>query len=271
MAVITISRGSYSHGKEIAEKVAQRLNYDIISREVLLEASHLFNVPEVKLMHAIKDPPSWFESITYGREKYIAYIQAAILRYLKKDNIVYHGFAGHFFVRNVPHVLKVRIIAEMEDRAQLVMERDGLSKDEAIELLTTLDENRRKWSRRLYGIDTFDPHLYDLVIRIKKISVDDAVDIICHTVSLECFKTTPESQKMIENLAKAAEIKAALVHIQPDVEVTYEDGVAELTFSWPIEVDESSVRKRLEEECFKIPEVKDVLIHVRPRCDVCKT
>jgi hypothetical protein len=58
MAIITISRGSYSHGKEIAEKVAKKLNYDIISREVLIEASRQFNVPEVKLLHAIKDAPS---------------------------------------------------------------------------------------------------------------------------------------------------------------------------------------------------------------------
>jgi cytidylate kinase len=265
MSIITISRGSYSHGKEIAEKVSKKLNYELISREILLEASQQFNVPEVKLLHAIKDSPSWLESITYGREKYIAYIQAAILRHFKKDNVVYHGFAGHFFVRNVPHVLKVRIIADMEDRAQLVMERDGISKDKAIEMLTKLDEERRKWSRRLYGIDTFDPHLYDMVIRIRKIKVDDAVDIICHTVSLGAFKTTPESQKMMDNLAMAAEIKASLIHIRPDIEVSYENGAATLTTSLPLEIDESGLRRQLEEECLKIPGVKDVRIHILPR------
>jgi hypothetical protein len=39
MGVITISRGSYSKGKEIAEKLAQKLEYDCISREILLQAS----------------------------------------------------------------------------------------------------------------------------------------------------------------------------------------------------------------------------------------
>ena len=39
MSVITVSRGSYSRGKEVAEKVAQELGYACISREVLLEAS----------------------------------------------------------------------------------------------------------------------------------------------------------------------------------------------------------------------------------------
>ena len=44
MAIITISRGSYSKGKEVAERVAQTLGYDCISREILLEASEHFNV-----------------------------------------------------------------------------------------------------------------------------------------------------------------------------------------------------------------------------------
>jgi hypothetical protein len=35
MAIVTISRGCFSHGKEIAEKTAQQLGYDIISREIL--------------------------------------------------------------------------------------------------------------------------------------------------------------------------------------------------------------------------------------------
>jgi len=264
MAIITISRGSYTHGKEIAEKVAKRLNYEIISREVLIEASQEFDVPEVKLLRAIKEAPSWLDSITYGREKYIAYIQAAMLRHLKKDNIVYHGFAGHFFVRTVPHVLKVRIVADMEERVKLVMERDGLSHDEAIRQLTNLDEERRRWSQRLYGIDTFDPHLYDLIIRIKKLKADDAVDIICHTASLDAFKTTPESQKIMDNLVKEAEIKAAIVNICPNAEVRYEDGIVTIHTTLPLEIDEVSLREKIEEACLEIAGVKEVKIHISP-------
>ena len=42
MAIITISRGSYQKGKEVAEKVARKLGYECISREILLEASDEF-------------------------------------------------------------------------------------------------------------------------------------------------------------------------------------------------------------------------------------
>jgi hypothetical protein len=35
LPIITISRGSYSKGREIAEKVAERLGYECLSRDLL--------------------------------------------------------------------------------------------------------------------------------------------------------------------------------------------------------------------------------------------
>ena len=66
MSVITISRGSYSHGTEVAEKVAQTLGYRCISRDVLLEVSDEFNVSEIKLTRAIRDSPSILDRYTFG-------------------------------------------------------------------------------------------------------------------------------------------------------------------------------------------------------------
>lgn len=80
MSIITISRGSYSRGETVATAVAEKLGYEWIAREVLLEASKEFNIPEVKLVRAIHDAPSILERFTYGKEKYVAYIQAAILK-----------------------------------------------------------------------------------------------------------------------------------------------------------------------------------------------
>ena len=79
MAIITISRGSYSRGKEVAERVAQKLGYQCYAREVILEASKEFNIPEIKLVKAIHDAPSILERFSYGKEKFIAYFQSALL------------------------------------------------------------------------------------------------------------------------------------------------------------------------------------------------
>lgn len=226
MSIITVSRGSHSRGKEVSEQVAEKLGYECISREVLVEASEEFNVPEVKLLHAIHDGPSVLDRFTFGKERYIAYIQAVLLDHFQRDNVVYHGLAGHFFVQNVSHVLKVRIIAEMEDRVSLVMQRDNLEHDEALRVLKSTDAARRKWSHHLYGIDTNDPSLYDLVIHIKKLSNDDAANMICHAASLGCFEATAESQQAMNDLLIASRVKASLVDRYPRINVTANDGVA---------------------------------------------
>ncbi len=224
MAIITISRGSYSKGKEVAEKVSQSLGYRCVGRELLLETSKEFNIPEFKLVRALHDAPSIFDRFTYGKEKYLAYLESALLKYLQGDDIVYHGLAGHFFLKGIAHALKVRIIADMADRVRLEMERENIRREDALHTLKKDDEERRKWGLNLFGIDTWDPSLYDLVIHIRKISVDEAADIICHTAKMDKFQTTFESQKAMDDLAVAAHVKAAIIDLKPDIQVVARDG-----------------------------------------------
>jgi len=198
MGIITISRGSYSRGNEIAQKLAQKLGYDCISREILLKASKDFNIPEVKLLHAIQDAPSIFDRLKEGKGKYTAFIREAFLEYVQKDNIVYHGFAGHFFTKEIPNILKVRIIANLDYRIKVVMDRENISEEKARQLIYNIDVERRKWSMYLYGIDTNASELYDLVLHIDNLGVDDAIDFIYDVAKCPCFQTTPESQKKLK-------------------------------------------------------------------------
>jgi cytidylate kinase len=219
MSIITISRGSYTRGKEVAEKLAQTLGYQCLSRDILLEASERYNIPEIKLVRAIHDAPSILERFTYSKEPYVAYLRAALLRHVQKDNVVYHGLAGHFLLKGIPHVFKVRIIADLEDRVKEEMKREKISAEEARRILRKDDEERRKWSKHVYGIDTWDPSLYDLVIRIKHITVDGAVDIIKCALKDPRFQTTPEGQQLVNEMSLAARIEAALIEDIPSIRV----------------------------------------------------
>ena len=261
MSVITLSRGSFSYGKTIAEKVAQRLGYACVAREVLIEASKEFNIPEIKLFSAVHGAPSFLDRFTLEKEKYIAYIQAALLKYLCKDNVVYHGFGGQFFVKGIPHVLKVRINAEVEDRVSILLEREGISNEAALIRIRDIDKQRKKWSKHLYGIDAWDSSLYDLVIQIGKIRVDDAVDIICSTVALERFKTTPESQQVMDDLSLSAKVKAALIDVKRDIRVFAQNGVVSVKATVQ-ESKEYKLTQDIKTIVDQIPDVKEVNINV---------
>jgi cytidylate kinase len=226
-----------------------------------LEASKEYNIPEIKLVRAIHDAPSILSRFSRNNEKYIAYIQKELLKHFKNDNVVYHGLAGHFFVKGVSHVLKVRIIADLEDRVKLEMEREGISREEALHTLRKDDDERRKWSHHLYDIDPWDPCLYDLVIHIHKISVDDAVNMICHAAGLEDLKATPESRQAMADLVLAAEVKAALVNINPELEVVADDGHVVVRTEARLLHEETHVQD-LEKVLKSIQGVKDFRIEV---------
>ena len=224
MSIITISRGSYSRGKEVAEKLAFKLGYECISRDILLEASDEFNIPEIKLIRALHDPTSVLERFTHGKERYMSYIHASLLQHIRKDNIVYHGLAGQFFLDGISHVLKVRIIADMQDRVREEMRRENISAEKALYILQKDDEERRKWGLQMHGTDTWDSRLYDIVLHIGKLTVDDAVDILFNTAKKPNYRATEESLKMVEDLALSAKVKADLVEISPRIQVASDHG-----------------------------------------------
>ncbi|HMK36843.1 MAG TPA: cytidylate kinase-like family protein [Desulfomonilaceae bacterium] len=211
MAIITISRGSYYRGREVAEKLAAKLGYVCLSREILLEASQEFNIPEIKLVRAIQDSPTILQRFTHEKEKYVAYIRAALLKHVQKDNVVYHGLFGNFFLQGIPHVLKVRIVGDLDARVADEVEREGITEAKAREIILRDDQERRRWALHLYGADIWDATFYDMVIHLKSISVDDAVSLILHVLQFPGFQTTTESQQAIDNLVEATRLEVSQV------------------------------------------------------------
>jgi len=215
VAIITISRGSYSRGKEVAEALAQRLGYSCVSRDILLETCEEFSIPEIKLVKALHDAPSVLERFSHGKERYMSYFRAAFLNHMVKDNVVYHGLAGHFFLQEISHVLKARIIANMEDRVIEEMKREDCSPEEARYLLKKDDAERQKWSLFLYGKDTLNCSLYDMVLHIDTLTVADVVEVLAGLVEKGRFDATPESAKLLQKQALLANIHAKIVNYSP--------------------------------------------------------
>jgi len=263
MPIVTISRGSYSRGKEIAEKIADTLGYECISRDIILEASEQFNIPEIKLARAIHDAPSILDRFTYGKEKYIAFIRAALLRHFQNDNTVYHGLAGHAFVQKIPHVLKIRIIANLEDRIKEEVKRENISPEQARHMLVKDDAERRKWSMALYGLDTWDQRFYDMTLHLETMGVDDAVSTILHMIQRPCFQTTSESRELLDNLSLSAQVEAALVNEYPKVKADAEKGIVYVRIRGSL-IDEKRITEKVNRLIDGLEGVKKVNVTILP-------
>lgn len=262
MSIISISRGSYNRGREVAHLVAETLRYECISRGSLLEGSEEFDIPEIKLMPNVQHAAQVLERFSFGRERYINFMASSILRFLKKDNQVYHGLAGQFFVHDISHVIKVRVIADMDERVAAESQRKGVPPQEARLNLQKDDEERRKWAMLLYGIDVFDPSNYDMVLNISTMGVQDAANLIILAAGFPCYQATEESTRKIHNLALQSEVKAALFDF-PQAGVSVKDGDVSIHVKAP-EEQTSAIRQRISEAIAGLEGMKNAEIRIDP-------
>ena len=249
----------------IAERVARELNYECISQEIISLASQQYDIPENWLRKAIEDAPSLFDHFSYGKKKYLAYIRSALLEYAARDNIVYHGIAGHLLLEGVPNVLRVIISANIEERIKIEVEREKISENEAKKNIKKFDKERKKWANYFYDKDPWDTSMYDLTLVIGGLSVDDAVKRIVETVKLPAFQTTDESRRILKQNSLAAKIKSDLMNFYSDIETSVDDGTIvvhiqrDLRQEAAVVDDINAIIAEME-----IPEGQDVRVNVIP-------
>jgi cytidylate kinase len=211
MAVITISRGSFAGGKAVAERLGQKLGQRPLSREaVLAQAAKEYGVRETDLAETLNAAPHFWQQVPGKRMAYVKCVTAVLFDHAHTDNLLYHGHVGHLLFAGIAHVLKVRVIADLEHRIQLAMDQAHLKREAAIAHIHHVDESRRRWGRLLYGVDWEDPTQYNVILNIGQISVDGACATIARMAELPDFQPTAESRKRFEDLRLGSRVWATL-------------------------------------------------------------
>jgi cytidylate kinase len=238
MAIITISRGTFSGGEALAKRVAERLGYQCVSREVLLEASWGSGIPAEELTAAMEKRPSFWHRVMGQRTAYLTLVRAALCEHAGGGELVYHGHVGHLLLPGIAHVVRVRVIADMPFRVHAALPQHG-TREAALAYIEKVDQERREWVRFLFGVDWDDPLLYDLVLNLSRISLDTAGEAVVQMAARPEFQPTSESAKALRDLVLRSRVEAALA-IDPrtrDAELTVaaDDGVVDVIGAarWP--------------------------------------
>ncbi len=232
MSVITISRGSFSGGKMLAECLAEELGYRCVDRDVIVERAAAHGVSQNELRDALEKPPGFLERFSHKRYKYLALIQASLAEEVRTGKVIYHGLAGHLLLGGGRHILRTRLIAPLELRVRMVRQRLHLSASEATAYIEKMDEQRRRWTHFLYGVDWGDPLLYDMVVNLDHMTMETACAIVSAAARRRCFELTPACRRSLEDLALSSRVRAELA-IAPsteglELEATATDGVVAL-------------------------------------------
>ena len=232
MAIITISRGSYSSGKNLAESLARCLNYQCVDRDTLIERASNHGSSPNDLLAAFESPPTTQHyTVNHRKYTYLAFMQAAIAEELKSGNAVYHGLVGHLLLPASLAVLRIRVIAPMEYRIRIVQELNKCDRMQAISHIKKSDEHRRKWTRYIYEIDWEDPTLYDIVLNLEQIGVDQACRFIAELIKNNGFRFCERQQAIMNNFTIATRVRSALARnpITSNLEVEVESNNGEVT------------------------------------------
>ena len=214
MAIITIYQGASGSGEELAREVANALGYSCVDREVLVEASLRYAIPEARLNQILERDPNWWQRFLADLKPYRLALQAAFCEIIQaedRDGIVYHGHLGHELVPHFKHVVRVLLTAPMESRIEQVTARFPKFNEEAARrYIEEIDKARSRRLMALFGADWRDPSRYDLVLNVGRMSVAAAKALIVATVNQEDYQPTPRSKQVFEDFALATRVRAVL-------------------------------------------------------------
>jgi cytidylate kinase len=198
VAIITISRGSLSGGKALAGCLADRLGYPTLGREVLLEAAESLGVSEERFRGKFEAPPGFWARMTREREKYALAIQTALAEWCTRGNLVYHGLSGQFLLKELPWVLRVRLIAPVEMRVKAFLDTHPLmSQGQVEDFIRDVDQDRLRWCRLMYDADVTDPAHYDVTVNLKRLTLESACATIAEAASQPRYQITDEVEAEI--------------------------------------------------------------------------
>ena len=185
ISVVTLSREHGSGGDILAERLAEKLGYDLFHQEVIHNMAESAGT-SVRLLETLDEKgvsvlEDWISSLVDRRhlwpDQYLQHLMKIIGTIGRHGRVIIIG-RGANFVLPTDKRLSIRVIAPMEERIRNVSKELGITVEEARLRAIKIESDRKAFIRKYFNADIEDPLNYDLVINTGKLSVDDAMNTI---------------------------------------------------------------------------------------------
>jgi cytidylate kinase len=212
MSIVAICETLGSHGTEIGRELGRALGWEFADREIIAKAAERYGEGLMELQHVTDEKPTLWERFTDSKRHYLSYVEATILEMAAQDGAVLVGHGAAIVLRDIPHVLRVRITAPEPLRAERVRQEQGLASTEAaLDFLRDADRERASRMKFLYHVDLDDPLLYDLALNTERVSTAEGVRLIQEALQGAGVRPTEASRALARDRSLAAQAKARLL------------------------------------------------------------
>ena len=116
---------------------------------------------------------------------------------------------------------------------------------DAVAYIEKMDDQRGKWTRYLYGVDWEDPSLYDFVVNLRHLSLEQACRLIGAMVEEGGFEFSPPHQAAMQDFVLATRVRAALARdpLTTNLEVAVESSGGEVTVKGDLYEEDDDVQR----------------------------
>jgi len=210
MAIVMISSMFQGGREELAQTLARKTNWPVLSREELLDQARDVGIKVGRLEMAMIKRPGISEKLAREKELYLAFLTATLSEKALQGDLIYHGRAGHLLLPGVSHRLRVGLTAPWDVRVKRASMALRMTQDKADLYLSQLDEDVAKWIRYVHGADGNDPNHFDVFLNLENMGISNAAGILCATAELPDFQPTPASMKLLNDLHLASQARVRL-------------------------------------------------------------
>lgn len=212
MPLIAMTREMGSLGKDVAAGIAARHDRKVVYHEIIEPIANKMRLRKSHVERFLEGRSGLWERLTTDRTSLSIFTADETFRFLKDGSTgVIRGWGAVHLLRNIPHVVRVRVCAPLETRVQRMMERLGTDNRQAVEAEIQLSEEAHTAiTRRHFGVNWRDPENYDLVVSTERLTVDECIDEVDALLQKKTFQETPGSVQLVENLALEWSVRSAL-------------------------------------------------------------
>ncbi len=212
MTVIAMTRQLGCLGTEVANGIADRLGLETVYSEIVASnVAERLGVEEDAVLRYVEGSASLFERWAINRRKLSRYTTEEILAIAQHGNVLIRGWGAATLLRDMPHVISVRVCASMNFRTRIMMERLRTQDAEAVRQgLERFDAAHARALRASFDVEQEDPLLYHIVLNTDRLPVDACVNAVCQLVEHPRFGDRTTTRKALADKLLEAKINSAL-------------------------------------------------------------